>query len=366
MIDFFRISKGAYSSKENGAEDSPHKTRQANGHASNGGDSGHMTWSGSDSAFRPIIHDGKQAVGGDAPMFKPRAIKNSFTDTSDSTDNDSKERRRRYRKKHELDKTKSSSMHDLLVETHDMQGKKQSLIKSHSQDALIDSASAAPVQYYSRLAPTIQPSHSTVHAPKPTVIYVKSSESENDSFESNTTHTTAVHRDGTMYVQQQQKQQQHQQQQHQQQQQRPQPPYEAPPKYQKAPNNYYIYRYDSDSSSCSEQRNRPGQQPFPRRHVLQKAVHRQASREESVSSHGSNHSGHAHLTASRSDDYLNTVGSTTTDSYESDAPKERGYSRPNETSAEKMFRGSVVYYSAEIDGRLRTEVRDYAKQVVSK
>ena len=288
----------------------------------------------------------------------------SHTDTSDSTDNEVNHRPRRYRKK-QLEKAKSSSMHDLLLEKQEQEvedNNNQLITKSHSQGDLIDSH---PEQVHNHVGHPASDSRAreaahkmgiavSMDGSKPKVVYIRSSESENDSYESN---TNAYHH-------------QHH------------PPYHHPPqedlltqrgRHMRAlanaagphgptnrTSNSFAYRYDSDSSSTSDRRHN---EPYPTSNTLpsQRHPHRAAprphSREDSHSESSRGSSGQSvgrRLVAAKSEGYLNVL--TGGDEFGS---RERVYS-----GARRMFRGSVVYYPAEMEHYLRPEIREFAVQVV--
>ena len=161
------------------------------------------------SAFRPVISSSgdqltQTSSNGEGPLYHPDTARGSSNvDTSDSTDTDVRDKKKRYRRKHGLDKSKSSSMHELNHDGNDPE--RGRLIKSLSQEALIESAEhladthreekteyipSSHLSNYSDYSPTLEHKQSkdehTVSKSRSKLIYVRSSESENDSFESNT------------------------------------------------------------------------------------------------------------------------------------------------------------------------------------
>ena len=162
------------------------------------------------SVFRPVTsssggHLTQTSSNGEGPLYHPDTARGSSNiDTSDSTDTDVRDKKKRYRRKHGLDKSKSCSMHELNHYSND-DPERGRLVKSLSQEALIDSAEhladthreentahtqSSHLSNYSHYSPTLQhkqsKSEQIISKPRSKLIYVRSSESENDSFESNT------------------------------------------------------------------------------------------------------------------------------------------------------------------------------------
>ena len=347
---------------------SPNKHGQNNQNSPN-----HISWNGTEihpvnrdnftgsSAFRPIrnsVTEKPATVNHESTVYKPKPVKvaGSHTDTSDSTDNEISQRPRRYRKKNQLDKGKSSSMHDLFLEKPELEGDESLITKSHSQGNLIDEVHEAVdpgmVSSPRRMTNHVvnHPQHPnrqhqmgiavSLDGNKPKVVYIRSSESENDSYESN---TNAAYQ-GDDHTQR--------------------------GRHMRAlanmtagyrNNNSYVYRYDSDSSSTSEQRNSAQYQtntlPFQRQNAARMG-NRSLSREDShsESSRGSSQSTGRRITSAKSESYLNVLSSG--DEFGSHERLQAG--RP------RLFRGSVVYYAAEMEHKLRPKIRDFAMQVVSR
>ena len=263
---------------------------------------------GNGSAFRPITsssggHLTQSSSNGEGQVYHPKVVRSSsHTDTSDSTDNDIRDKKKRYRRKHGLDKSKSSSMHEL---SHDS-GERQEgrLVKSLSQEALIDSAEHLSDTHriekqHSDPAYT-QPSHCSMNSeyfptiprkparagakPHAKLMYVRSSESENDSFESN---TNASQSDDVMLSSQ------------------PDKSYDS--SKIKSQSSHQLYKYDSDSDKAL-----PEGMVLQRHNAAGRHMQRSVSRDESPTSNTNlgNRSNAKHLAplpTAMSESYLNTV-----------------------------------------------------------
>ena len=224
------------------------------------------------------------------------------TDTSDSTDTDVRDKRKRYRRKHGLDKSKSSSMHELNHEGNEDPDRGR-LIKSLSQEAIIDStgnlanthreesATYIPSSQRSKptdYSPTLQnkqsKSEQTISKPHSKLIYVRSSESENESFESN---TNASQSDDVMLSSQ--------------------PNRTNDVSKAKSQSSYQLYRYDSDSDKALQDTT-----VMQRHNAAGRHMQRSVSRDESLVSSSSinsraNLKRTAPLPTAISESYLNTV-----------------------------------------------------------
>ncbi|XP_023930063.1 protein very KIND isoform X2 [Lingula anatina] len=135
------------------------------------------------SAFRPVrLGDRERIIPTDHRLLRPRAMRLPYTDTSDSTDTEHyyDRHRRRFRKRHELDKGKSSSMHNLMEEAMAEAAAEGTLVKSHSQTALDGARSDSEASEGRRKRQTTW----VLEAPgKPKLIHVKGSESDTDHIE---------------------------------------------------------------------------------------------------------------------------------------------------------------------------------------
>ncbi len=245
---------------------------------------------------------------GEAHMYQ-QMRGNSQTESTDSSDNDVRDRKRRYKKMRGLDKSKSSSMHELAHPDEHEMGR---LVKAHSQEILVDSnedvmtsndviRSQEVRRQYSQPSQSIQsrdsgfpasPAEVKTPEEQSKVIYVRSS-SENDSLESNQYQPHSVGNGvpppkpkRTMLT-------------------------EADKQHSKSSSQLYATRYyDSDSSSPSEYHAMEFQRQNAGRHMG-----RSASRDESLntstvsttSSHLHMNRGHHSLNSAVSESYLQTV-----------------------------------------------------------
>ena len=260
------------------------------------------------SAFRPITsssgdHLVQTSSNGEGPLYHPDTARGSSNiDTSDSTDTDVRDKKKRYRRKHGLDKSKSSSMHELNHDGND-DPERGRLVKSLSQEALIDSAEhlagthreektayipSSHLSNYSDYSPTLQHKQSksehTVSKPRSKFIYVRSSESENDSFESN---TNASQSDNLALSSQ--------------------PLTTNDVSKFKSQSSHQLYRYDSDSDKAL-----PDGKVLQRHNAAGRHLQRSVSRDESLTSNTSignksNNKRPAPLPTAISETYLSTV-----------------------------------------------------------
>ena len=281
--------------------------------------------------FRPIIaQSGDPALGYNAPVFKPRAKSSSqYTDTSDSTtDGETQGRQRRYRKKAELDKCKSASVHDLLHACNE----RGQFHKSNSEDMLRDS--------HTDSQPSLQTSRSGHYkrpAPAPPQQYPHhGSQGDTGNWSNNGYH----HNNPP-----------------------PKPARQHLPANKPQQNGSYLYRYDSDSSTTSDHHrvvsNLHNRNKYPQ-------VLPNKSGLPSRDAHGMTYLPNHATSRSVPSLYGNNRVSTTdsTDSYDSE-PTARKNTQKQSASPTKHFRGCVMYYAAEMGDRLRPDVQDFAKKLVS-
>ncbi len=237
-------------------------------------------------------------------------VGSSQTDTSDSTDGEVRDRKRRYKRKHGIEKSKSSSLHDLTPDTSGSQEGR--VAKSHSQENIIDTTNdvldphrtetqhsdaafeqAPPRQSgqteYINSAQHQQPDrlrkNRTESKSQPAL---RSSESENDSFESN---TNASHSDDLALASRARE--------------------NGDPrriKSESSSSQQLLYKYDSDSDRAL----REGA-VMQRHNAAGRHMARTVSRDENLAGGGAGRAAHtkrqAPLPLAMSESYLNTVRS---------------------------------------------------------
>ena len=150
------------------------------------------------SAFRPI-RSGKVKRSLTAedilkPVFRPKPFRVSYTDTSDSTDSEAHEKRRRNRRKPQtIEKSRSASLYDLLDDSPPLPDNTlMSKTRSFSQELLkgkAHSRNASDTSMWTDIATANQTDSSLDESMRKTkksstkLIYVKSSESESEYFD---------------------------------------------------------------------------------------------------------------------------------------------------------------------------------------
>ena len=296
------------------------------------------------SAFRPIRSPSKgqqiMPTFNTAGLLKPRPVKGqSYTDTSDSTDSEARERKRtRFRKKTNMDKAKSSSMHNLVHPPELTVDNDRLTKKSRSQDALDSSVSESKIRTDVSAAkkPSIKRKSTdeidsnNTSANKVTASQVRSSDSEN---ESNTDAISpVVHR--------------------------------HPVANDKLSKNCTFLigksEYESDSSSATDHTTRRA--PLGASCEKAPALVRGTSHvhNDSLSSRDSYHL--AEKSSSNNDSSQDASGNLDY-SFESHLEDLSSGSDAQTNAAPSVLKGSIVYYNAEMEA-LRPDIKEFSRQMV--
>lgn len=293
------------------------------------------------SAFRPIAASkGTGSLSNGGPVVKPKAMKMTSSEDTDSGERTLKLKKTKPPRKRVLDKHKSSSMHNLTESSSHDEG--SGVVKAKSDKDLTKSSELSYASTgidVNGLATTKY--SASFSAPKPRVIYVQS----NSVIESVSNHSSPQTVQDPFTI----------------------PELENTPVTSQS--CMQLNRYDSDPNSSLTGTKWDNLRVDADKPRGLRVVRTQSSvRQDSVSSESSAQS------AQQARKVYNAAHGTNRTNESSDTPT--AVELPNNqlkveeetefsVNGEWIHRGAVVYYHAEMEGNLRTDVKDFASQMVS-